>query len=685
MKRPLIAFLLANAATLPAMAQDTPYMLPGITLEAESNTTLVQDGYVAISGRQATRVDTPIARIPQSVSVITQDQVEDQAPRTLNEALGYTSGANPNNYGFDTRYDAFFLRGFPAYYNGYFRDGLRQVNAPTAWFKTEPYGLEGVAVLKGPNSSLFGVSGPGGVVNLVTKRPKDTEYAEIRATTGGNDRAEIAADFSGPVSEGSDFSYRLTTLYRDSNTDLEGYKDDKLYVAPALTWDNGTTRATILAEFTRSTTGGTAAFYNSSYGVASDIYNGDPDYNDFDQDQWRIGYEVEHDLSDDLTLRQSFRAARVSSDLEYSGYYALAGSLNRYWGHYREEIETQTLDSGIRWSVATGAFDHEVTAGIDVSRSDYDSSSTLGYVSAAQTAAADLDFAGSQVTEQAGIYVHDQIAWDAWQAFVSARWDHVDTKSTASDGSVTDQTDTGRSGRVALSYDFTGGVMAYGSVSTSFSPNTGFVYDGADDDVGRAAEATQSTQREIGVKYAPEGTNLLLSAALFDIDQRDGVVLDASGEVNRQRQLDLSSRGIELEAQANWDNGWALIASYAHQEVEIDQGATGTDGNELSGTPNDTLSIWAKYDVQAGPMQGLGLGAGLRYVGESYGDDENSITNDDRTFVDLAVSYDLPQAEGVQMQLNVKNVFDLEKQTCTAGYCYNDEGRTWTASISRRF
>lgn len=685
MKRSLIACLLTQVAILPAAAQETGFVLPEITLEAESNTTLVQDGYVAQSSREATKLDTPIGRIPQAVSIITQDQVEDQAPRTLNEALGYTAGANPNNYGFDTRFDAFFLRGFPAYYNGFFRDGLRQYNAPTAWFKTEPYGLEGVAVLKGPNSSLYGVSGPGGIVNLVTKRPKDDPYHEIQATTGDNDRAQIAADISGPLGEGSDFSYRLTGLVRDSNTDLAGYKDDKTYIAPALSWDNGQTRFTILGEWSKSLTGGTAAFYNPAYGEVSDLYEGDPDYNDFDQTQWRLGYEVEHDLTDNLTLRQSFRAAHVDIDLEYSGHYPVGADLARYWGHYLEELDTQTVDTGLRWNVSTGNVDHEILAGIDVTHSDYDSNSLVGYVSAADTAAQDVPFAGAQDTDQTGIYLHDQMSWGNWQVFASARWDQVDTSSKAADGTLSSQSDDGRSGRLAVSYDWSNGVMAYASLSTSFSPNLGFVYDGATDTTGSPADPTQSTQREIGMKYAPQGTNLLLSAALFDIDQRDGVVLDASTGINRQRQLDLNSRGLELEAQANWDNGWGLIASYAHQRVEIEKGATGTEGNELSATPNDTLSLWAKYDVQTGPLQGVGLGAGLRYVGESYGDDTNTITNDARTFVDLGVSYDVPQVPGVRMQLNVKNVFNQEKQTCTAGYCYRDEGRTWTASVSRRF
>src|SRR5690606_6983061 len=128
-------------------------VLEAITVEAESDDILVQDGYVAKQDRIGTKVDTPIAQIPQAISVVTQDQIEDQKPRTLNEALTYTASANPNSIGFDSRYDAFYLRGFPAYYTGSFRDGLRQYNGPSAWFKTEPYGIEGITILKGPASS----------------------------------------------------------------------------------------------------------------------------------------------------------------------------------------------------------------------------------------------------------------------------------------------------------------------------------------------------------------------------------------------------------------------------------------------------------------------------------------------------------------------------------------------------
>ena len=143
----------ATAFATTAMAQDgTGFDLGTLVLEAESDDTLVQNGYVAESGRQATRTDTAIRDIPQSISTVTQDQIEDQEPRTLLDALGYTSGASTTNFGFDSRYDAVYLRGFSSYYTGLFRDGLRQVNGPSAWYQNYPYSFEAVSVLKGPSS-----------------------------------------------------------------------------------------------------------------------------------------------------------------------------------------------------------------------------------------------------------------------------------------------------------------------------------------------------------------------------------------------------------------------------------------------------------------------------------------------------------------------------------------------------
>lgn len=690
--------LLGGAAMLAqpgaALAQDseTAPVLGKIEVTAQSNEILVQDGYVAKKDRIGTKIDTPIARIPQAISVVTQKQIEDQKPRTLNETLGYTASANPNSFGFDTRYDAFFLRGFQAFYNGMFRDGLRQYNGPSAWFKTEPYGIEGVTVLKGPASSLYGVSGPGGIVNVVTKRPKDEPFREIELLAGEHNRFQAALDASGPVTEDGSILYRFTSLGRKSETELPAYPDDKIYLAPAVTFKpDEDTKLTILGEYSKSVTGGTAAFYNSSYGVLSNVYEGDPAWNDFTQSQGRIGYEFEHRFNDLLTVRQNLRYNAVDSDIEYSGHYSIGADqpLQRYWGHYTEAMRNFVVDNMAQFEFDTGPIKHTAVGGIDYAWSDYDAGSGLSYVSVDDIKAAAVPHSGGQQMNQLGVYLHDQMEWNDFTLFTSGRYDWVDTTSTAADFSTSRQKDSAFSGRVGLSYQTEWGITPYVNYSTSFSPNIGFVYDDVASTVGRVARPTIATQKEIGVKYEMSEHNATVSAALFDIDQKDGVVFDASTGINKQRQLDLNSRGVELEANASLDNGFSFIASYTYLRVRIERGAEETAGKELSATPNHILSLWGHHQFENGTLEGLGLGAGVRVAGSSYGNDTNTFKNDARAFVDASLSYDFgtrnPKLEGVKLQLNAKNLFDNRQTICSAGYCYRDEGRSLFASLRYRF
>ncbi|BAV47404.1 ligand-gated channel [Mesorhizobium sp. 113-1-2] len=677
-----------------AYAQDdgAAPVLGKIEVTAQSNEILKQDGYVASKDRIGTKTDTPIAKIPQAISVVTQKQIEDQKPRTLNESLGYTASANPNSFGFDTRYDAFFLRGFPAFYNGMFRDGLRQYNGPSAWFKTEPYGIEGVTILKGPASSLYGVSGPGGIVNVVTKRPKDEPYHEIELLAGEHDRFQAALDASGPINDDGSILYRFTSLGRLSETDLPGYPDDKLYRAPAVTFKpDEDTKLSILGEYSKSATGGTAAFYNSGYGVLSNVYEGDPAWNDFDQTQGRIGYEFEHRFNDVLTVRQNLRYNAVDSDIEYSGHYlpGVGQPLQRYWGHYTETMKNFVVDNMAQFEFDTGPVRHTAVAGIDYAWSDYDAASGISYVSVDDIKAMPVPHSGGQEMNQLGAYLHDQMEWNDFTLFTSGRYDWVDTTSTAADFSQSKQKDSAFSGRLGLSYQTEWGIIPYLNYSTSFSPNIGFVYDDVTSTVGRVARPTIAMQKEIGIKYEIPDHNATISAALFDIDQKDGVVFDASTGINKQRQLDLNSRGVELEANASVDNGFSFIASYTYLQVKIERGAEGTDGKELSATPNHILSLWGHYQFENGTLEGLGLGTGVRFAGSSYGDDTNTFKNSARAFVDASVSYDFgtrnPKLEGVKLQVNAKNLFDSQKTICSAGYCYRDEGRSLFASLRYRF
>ena len=154
-----------------------------------------------------------------------------------------------------------------------------------------------------------------------------------------------------------------------------------------------------------------------------------------------------------------------------------------------------------------------------------------------------------------------------------------------------------------------------------------------------------------------------------------------------QVPYDLQSRGLEIEGQFNFANGLRVTSAYTYLDMEIEAGSTGTVGNQLSATPHHTASIWGFYEPQSGAFKGFGFGAGLRYVGESYGDDANTYKNDAEVFADLSLSYDFGEVgyDGLSAQINVKNVFDNTDQTCSADYCYRYEGRTATASVSYRF
>lgn len=685
----LLTTAILPLASATALAQEAT-MLDRLVVEAESDDILVQDGYVARQDRIGTKVDTPIAEIPQAISVVTQDQIEDQKPRTLNEALSYTASANPNNFGFDSRYDAFYLRGFPAYYNGIFRDGLRQYNGPSAWFKTEPYGIEGLTVLKGPASSLYGVSGPGGIVNLVTKRPKEETFREVEILAGTHERYQAAFDFSGPINDQGTLLYRLTGLGRLADTELPGYSDDKFYIAPAFTIKpDEDTKLTVLGEYSQALTGATAFFYNPSYGKVSDIYAGDPDWNDFLGRQGRIGYEFEHRLNDVVTVRQNLRYHMVDADLKYSGFNPAPP--DRYWGHYKEDVASFVVDNMAQFEFDTGPVLHTALLGFDYAWSEYDAKAASSVLSIDDIRSQPFYFSGGQEMKQYGIYAHDQLWWNNWTLFLSGRYDWVDSTSTDYLMTKTEQDDSAFSGRVGLSYRTEWGIIPYANYSTSFSPNLGFVYDSQTNE-RRVARPTRGEQIEVGAKYEVPDTNAVLGVAYFDISQEDGTVLDGTFDEagnQRQRQLDLRSRGFEFEANASFDNGFDLIASYTFMKLEIEKGAAGTDGNELSATPNHIFSLWGHYEFDHGPLMGLGLGAGVRYVGESFGDDLNTFKNEDRAFVDAAISYDFgarnPDLDGLMLQVNAKNLFDTRKPICTAGNCYIDEGRSIFASLRYRF
>ncbi|MFL5132177.1 MAG: TonB-dependent receptor domain-containing protein, partial [Microvirga sp.] len=437
-------------------------------------------------------------------------------------------------------------------------------------------------------------------------------------------------------------------------------------------------------EYMDSTTGGTAAYINNyaldaagnptslSIG-ATRVFAGDKRYNDFRQKQGRISYEFEHRLNDMFILHQRTRFSALGINQEYF----FGGS-----GLTRENNWGIVSDTYLESRVKTGAVDHTILTGLDVSRLSYVSKQGFGVVPIGTDPV--LSYREDQTQTLTGIYIQDQLKWQNWRLTLGGRHDWL-TSEFDSAGLEFDRDDTKFTGRAALGYVTDFGLAPYVSWGTSFTPNPGTILGGG------VAEPTTGEQVEVGVKYDLPGLNASLRAALFDIHQDNAVVYQVVDGTNQQVQLDLRSQGFEIEGVASLTEGLNIQASYSYTDARIEKLTPETVGNRLTSVPYHLASFWLDYTVQEGPARGLGIAGGVRYVGSSFGDNLNRlvIENDPRTYLDAAIRYDLeninPSLKGLRFQVNATNLLDEDGQVCTSNYCYFDEGRKVIASLRYRW
>ncbi|MGN6098517.1 MAG: TonB-dependent siderophore receptor [Bosea sp. (in: a-proteobacteria)] len=700
MNRPL-AYLLASTAFIPGISaqaqQQGVTQLDEIVVQNEAARqdgtrgaagVISNDGYVARTTRSATKTDTPVIETPQTISTVTQRQLAERKPQTLTEALGYTPGARIGGYGFDPRFDSFSIRGVDITYTGVFRDGMREFNSPSGLFRTEPYGLDSISILKGPASSLYGASASVGVIDMISKRPTEYRFGEIEVQGGSFNRKQLNFDLGGPVNEAGTVLYRVTGVLRGAHTNLPGVPDNRTYIAPAITFKpNDSTKLTILGEYMDSKTGGSAA-YDNTYGTFS-LRDGtvifpttgatrtllfNPAYNDFTQKQGRIGYEFEHKFNEAVSFHQNLRWSTLSTDEKFGG--------TTYAGQVKENLDALTADTYLKTLLRTGPVEHTILTGFDIGHASY--GSRIGYNFAA-IANPVLPYPTKQDQTLIGAYVQDEIKAGPWRLLLSGRHDWLQS-SYRVPGAAADKQDKGAfTGRLGLSYVTDFGLTPYASYGTSFNANPGTVLNGG------VAKPTRGEQAEVGVKYALPGYNTLLNASAFWLKQEDGIVYTVVNGFNQQTQLDFRSRGFELEANTSLGNGISFQASYAYTDTRILKLSPDTVGNQVNSVPRHAFSLWGGYDVATGPLRGLGFGAGVRYTGVNFGDDYNRlvIRNKATAFVDARLTYDFekldPKLKGLTAQVNAQNLLNKVDQVCTAGYCYFNQGRKVIASLKYRW
>jgi iron complex outermembrane receptor protein len=667
-------------------------------------------GFVPVVSSAAMKSDTPILETPQSVSVVSRDQLDARSVTTLVEGLQYVAGLAIQPGGKDPRFDNVFIRGFDNNGYGAYRDGLREVGDPNflSLFRNEPYGFERIDVIKGPSSVMYGQGAPGGLVDVISKRPPEKAFGEIVGQFGNYNRFQGAFDFGGPATKDGTLLYRLTGVVRDSDAQIANFsnfvKDNRTYIAPAVTWKpTNDTTLTILADYTHDLTGN--AFPLSMLHVAGGkitnvtalpLFLGDPSYNKFDQEQERVGYQFEHRFSNNLIFESKARYGHTEFDYRYLTFIGTpldtTTDFPRRSVRTLEQTDSVSTDNHLISKFNMGPLQHTVVSGVDyltfnmTDRTYGGLAPSLSKVNPVYDQAIAMPTtlstpSANQSIDQVGVYVQDQMKLQNWIFTLGGRYDAAEQNAYALvSKKTTDTKDTAFTKRGAVSYVFDSGVAPYYSYSESFLPTPGF------DFFGSPFKPTTAQQHEIGVKYQPSRT-LLITVALFDLTRQNSLTSDpAPGHAGNSVQLgEVNSRGVEFEVLAQIVPGLNLVATYTNMDVKVTQTTVAADlGKVPTSVARQLASAYLDYTVQGGTWDGWGLGGGVRYNGPTFADTTNTIVNADYVVFDAGLHYRQPK--GVNLALNVKNIADRVTLACTTGGgCQYTSPRTITGTVSYRW
>ena len=662
------------------------------------------DGYVAKHSATATKTDTPLIETPRSVTVITRDQVEAQGAQTLSQALRYTSGVTPEVYGSDTRADWFAIRGFDA---DLYWDGLRVpqiANRPGSYaaYRVEPYSLERIEVLKGPASILYGQGNLGGLINLVSKAPTADPIHELELTIGNNDRYQGAFDFGGALTENAELTYRFNALFRMAGTQVDNVSDNRVNISPSIAWQaTEDTKLTIFANYLRDDTDSSSVFLpravtldSNQFGRLPRSFNdGDKDFDHYYKHEYSAGYTLEHRFDDTWSAKQSFRYMNL--DVDYRKIYG-AGlqpdghTLNRVAYLTKPEMEAIALDNHALADFSTGILEHKAVGGLDYQWKFF--KNRAGNYSAITNPLDILDpdyhqsiadpainSSTDQTMHQLGIYGQDQMRWGDIILVLGGRYDFTWARTENNINSTVQKQDPGRfTWSAGLLYETGIGLSPYISTATSFLPTLGIDAD------GNPLKPTTGTQYEAGVKYQPEGFDSFMTLSVYQLTQQNVTTSSPSRPTEIEQTGEIRSRGIELEGRASLTDGLDLLANFTYQDPEVTESLRpATQGKRPVALPKYMASLWADYTMPEGDFEGLGFGAGMRYIGSSYGDDTNTYKVSDRTLFDAALHYEI---YGIRAAVNVDNILDKKYvASCSGGNCFYGDGRTVIGSLRYRW
>lgn len=651
-------------------------VVPGITQAGESSDALrvvvtgdQSDGYNPDSSSTATGTDTPLRDVPFSVQVIPRAVIDDRNVTEIGEVLETAGGVvEAGGRGTSVFGPGLLIRGFPTN-EGIFRDGISA-------FSLSPLSandLERVEVLRGPASVLFGQGEPGGIINLVSKRPLDVPFYSASVTAGSFDSYRGALDLSGPLDEAGEVKYRLNLSYENEGSFRDFVDGERLLVSPIITWDiSPETSLDVYGQYAydRETIDeGIPALGDGIVDVPRSRFLNE-DFGEFSQNQFSLGYRLAHDFDEVWSVKHAlqylqYEPRRFAPLIDF--YDEETGDVDRieyFAGGKYQRFFTNAEAIG-RFS--TGSVNHQVLFGAEYRRDSeapefqfdelYTSINVFDPVYTREPYEISPTFFRDDTINTLSLYLQDQIEiTPELKLLAGIRYDSVDQFRTVrelddprEEFDVTDEAFTPRFGIV---YQPIEPISLYASYTTSFNPAFGASRN-ADDST---FEPETGRQFEVGMK-TDLSDSLSLNIAAFDIRRQNVETPDPDDPFFSLQTGEVASRGFELNLGGEILPGWNMTAAYTYLDAFVSEDTTDIVGNRLANVPDNQISLWTTYEIQSGDLEGLGAGLGLFYVSDRQGDLENTFTLPSYFRTDAALFY---ERDNWRTQLNIENLFNIE-------------------------
>jgi iron complex outermembrane receptor protein len=600
--------------------------------EVRVNATIEKDqGFAPKEAQTASKVPLRLLETPYSVSVVTREVMESRQITNLQQALQTVAGVSPVNFG-RRGFDDINIRGFRSS-ESILIDGL--VQSPGMWTRLNAYGYERFEVLRGPASVLYGAIQPGGIVNAISKRPRDYAFSEAGFEFGSFGHRGAFADVNLPFSESGATALRVNAhlMNTDDPTDFV-YRKDR-WVAPSFSFDLGDDADLVLfasrseSEWLRQQ--GVSPFGtllpNPNGEVPLTRFTGDPGFGPYEIEQDTFGLSVERRFANGLVLRHNARYEReegIGRAVFNQALQANRRLQNRNATIQGIDYDLLATDTSLLSMFDWGATRHTLVAGLDARTG-------TSLLASKTCTIAPLDLFNPvynvpatcppaftsnapSTLDVVALYAQDQVRFaDTWSALVGVRHDRYrdDTEDRVrGTRRIIEDDDTSFS--AGLVNEFRPGWSAYVSYGESFRPITGQTFD------GRPFDPEVATQWEAGVKHEALEGRVTAALSLYELTRENLTTADLANpgfsvQVGEQR-----ASGIEIEAAAELAAGLKLVASYAYTDAKVTRDNNASIvGKPVTLTPLHTAALWATYDFAAVP--GLSAGLGARYVSEQAG------------------------------------------------------------------